>query len=100
MPRTTSSRQALLLLTATGGTVDTSIEVARMRSDHADYAELLASGVREDGWTYVVLSELSGTSLTRVWHDCSHRERAAMLERIGAPVDRFGDSTGKFEAIA
>jgi hypothetical protein len=34
----------------------------------------------------------SGTPLNNLF--CS------MLDRVGAPVDRFGDSTGKFEAIA
>lgn len=46
--------------------------------------ELIASGVREDGWTYVILSKLPGVTLEAVWPSCSHRERADLLARIGA----------------
>lgn len=46
--------------------------------------ELFASGVREDGWTYVILSKLPGVTLENVWPSCSRREKADLLARIGA----------------
>lgn len=46
--------------------------------------ELIASGVREDGWTYVILGKLPGVTLENVWASCSHREKADLLARMGA----------------
>ena len=45
--------------------------------------ELVASGEREDGWTYVILSRLPGVTLERVWPDCSLAEKADLLALIG-----------------
>jgi hygromycin-B 7''-O-kinase len=45
---------------------------------------LLASGTRDDGWPYVIMEKLPGASLTSCWGECSARERASMMEQVGA----------------
>lgn len=47
---------------------------------------LLASGIRPDGWPYVIVSLLAGTSLESVWHTFTHREKARALEAIGTVI--------------
>lgn len=44
---------------------------------------LLASGIRPDGWPYVIVSLLPGASLEAVWGTFSHFEKARALEAIG-----------------
>jgi hygromycin-B 7''-O-kinase len=46
--------------------------------------ELIAAGERDDHFTYVILSELPGTTLEKVWPGCTPRQKASLLERIGA----------------
>jgi hygromycin-B 7''-O-kinase len=48
--------------------------------------ELVASGVRDDGWTYVILGKLPGTTLERIWPACSLQEKADLLAHIGAMI--------------
>jgi hygromycin-B 7''-O-kinase len=48
--------------------------------------ELIAQGTREDGWPYVILGKLNGTSLETCWHEFSAVERVRALERIGATM--------------
>jgi hygromycin-B 7''-O-kinase len=44
---------------------------------------LVASGAR-DGWPYLVMTQLHGTALSRVWPERSERWRCDLLEAIGA----------------
>jgi len=45
---------------------------------------LLASGEREDGWTYVVLSKLPGVTLESVWLRLSIADKIACMGQIGS----------------
>jgi hygromycin-B 7''-O-kinase len=45
--------------------------------------ELVAAGEREDGYTYVVLTRISGESLEARWPRCTRSERVALMSQIG-----------------
>src|SRR5205085_12255108 len=45
--------------------------------------ELIAYDIRDDGWMYVVMTKLEGTMLENAWNECSHAEKADIMEQIG-----------------
>jgi hygromycin-B 7''-O-kinase len=49
---------------------------------------LLASGEREDGWTYVILSKLPGVTLESVWPQLSMADKVASMQQIGRMMAR------------
>lgn len=44
---------------------------------------LIAYGTRDDSWTFVILSKLSGVTLERVWPQLSRPEKIEMMNQIG-----------------
>lgn len=45
--------------------------------------KMIAMGERTDGWTYVVLSKLTGITLERIWPTCSEGEKVKLMKSIG-----------------
>jgi hygromycin-B 7''-O-kinase len=51
--------------------------------------QLIASGVRQDGWHYVVLSLVAGETLEKHWSAMSHHDRIRAMTDVGITMARI-----------